>query len=54
MVEFDVNYMRGKSVNALKFANFRYKNSDKFPRIIVYGGMKVVEVNFWKLLQFRH
>ena len=38
--EFDVNYMTavgGKSVNGLKFANFRYKNSDMFPRIIVYG-----------------
>ena len=46
MVEFDANYITavgGKSVNGLKFANFRYKNSDKFPRIIVYGGMKVVQ-----------
>ena len=45
MVEFDVNHVTAvgrKSVNGLKFANFRYKNSDKFPRIIVYGGMKVV------------
>ena len=44
--EFDVNHItavKGKSVNGLKFANFRYKNSDKFPRIIVYGGMKVVK-----------
>ena len=44
--EFDVNYItavKGKSVNGLKFTNFRYKNSDKFPRIIVYGGMKVVQ-----------
>ena len=62
--EFEVNYITavgGKSVNGLKFANFRYKNSDarsagsahgpggawtlshKFPRIIVYGGMKVVQ-----------
>ena len=44
--EFDVNYItavKGKSVNGLKFANFRYKNADKFPRIIVYGGMKVVK-----------
>ena len=43
MAEFDVNYITavgGKSVNGLKFANFRYKNSDKFPRIIVYGGMR--------------
>ena len=34
MAEFDVNYITaigGKSVNGLKFANFRYKNSDKFP-----------------------
>ena len=49
MVEFDVNYITavgGKSVNGLKFANFRYKNSDKFPRIIVYGGMKVVQGKF--------
>ena len=47
--EFDVNYITavgGKSVNGLKFANFKYKNSDKFPRIIVYGGMKVVEGKF--------
>ena len=44
--EFDVNYItavKGKSVNGLKFANFRYKNADKFPRIIVYVGMKVVK-----------
>ena len=30
---FDVNYITavgGKSVNGLKFANFRYKNSVKF------------------------
>ena len=42
--EFDINYITavgGKSVNGLKFANFRYKNSDKFPRIIVYGGIRV-------------
>ena len=47
--EFDVNYITtvgGKSVNGLKFANFRYKNSDKFSRIIVYGGMKVVQGKF--------
>ena len=34
MVEFDVNYITavgGKSINGLKFVNFRYKNSDKFP-----------------------
>ena len=47
--EFDVNYitaLKGKSVNGLKFANFRYKNSDKFPRIIVYGGMRVEQGRF--------
>ena len=47
--EFDVNYItavKGKSVNGLKFANFRYKNADKFSRIIVYGGMKVVKGKF--------
>ena len=46
MAEFDVNYITavgGKSINGLKFANFRYKNSDKFPQIIIYGGMKVVQ-----------
>ena len=47
--EFDVNYItavKGKSVTGLKFSNFRYKNVDKFPRIIVYGGMKVVKGKF--------
>ena len=47
--EFDVNYItavKGKSVNGFKFANFRYKYADKFPRIIVYGGMKVVKGKF--------
>ena len=47
--EFDVNYItavKRKSVNELKFANFRYKNFDKFPRIIVYGGLKVVQGKF--------
>ena len=47
--EFDVNYITAvgrKSVNGLKFANFRYKNSDKFPRIIVYGGMRVEQGQF--------
>ena len=47
--EFDVNYITaigGKSVNGLKFANFRYKNSDKFVRIIIYGGMRVVQGKF--------
>ena len=47
--EFDVNYITavgGKSVNRPKFANFRYKNSNKFLRIIVYGGMKVVQGKF--------
>ena len=31
--ESNVNYITaigGKSINGLKFANFRYKNSDKF------------------------
>ena len=47
--EFDINYItavKGKSVNGLKFANFRYKNSNKFPRIIIYGGMKVMQGKF--------
>ena len=47
--EFDINYrtaVKGKSVNEVKFANFRPKNSTKFPRIIVYGGMKVVQGKF--------
>ena len=47
--EFDVNYItavKGKSVNGLKFANFKYKNADKFPRIIIYGGMKVAKGKF--------
>ena len=47
--EFNVNYItavKGKSVNGLKFANFRYKNSDKFPRIIVYGRMRVEQGKF--------
>ena len=47
--EFDINYITaigGKSVNRLKFANFRYKNSNKFPRIIVYGGMRVEQGRF--------
>ena len=49
LVEFDINHITaigGKSVNGLKFANFRYRNSDKFPRIIVHGGMKVVQGKF--------
>ena len=49
MEEFDVNYItaiKGKSINGLKFANFTYKNSDKFPQIIFYGGMKVVQGKF--------
>ena len=41
-----VTTVKGKSLNGLKFANFRYKNADKFPRIIVYGGMKVVKGKF--------
>ena len=47
--ELDINHItavKGKSVNGLKFANFKYKNGDKFPRIIVYGGMKVVKGKF--------
>ena len=47
--EFDINYItavKGKSVNGLKFANFRNKNSNKFLRIILYGGMKVVQEKF--------
>ena len=47
--EFDTNYITavgGKSVNGLKFPNFRYKNSDKFLRIIVYGGMRVEQGKF--------
>ena len=47
--EFDFNYITAvsrKSMNGLKFANFRYKNSNKFLRIIVYGGMKVVQGKF--------
>ena len=42
--EFNINYITavgGKFINGLKFANFRYKNSDKFPRIRVYGRMRV-------------
>ena len=49
MVEFDINYITavgGKSVNGLKFTNFRYKTSDKFPRIIVHGGMRVEQGKF--------
>ena len=45
----DVNYItavKGRSVNGLKFANFGYKNADKFPRFIAYGGMKVVKGKF--------
>ena len=52
--EFDVNYItavKGKSVNGLKFANFRYKNAGKFPRIIVDGGMKVVKGKFGNYLK---
>ena len=52
--KFNVNYITavgGKSVNGLKFANFRYKNSDKFLRIIVYGGMKVVQGKFKNYLE---
>ena len=44
--EFDVTAVGRKSINGLQFANFRYKNSKKFPRIIVYGGMKVEQGKF--------
>ena len=47
--EFDVNYITAvgrKSVNRLEFVPFRYKNSDKFPRIIVYGVMRVEQRKF--------
>ena len=47
--EFDVNYITavgGKSVNGLKFPNFRYSHADKFPRIIVCGGMRVTKGKF--------
>ena len=46
--EFDINYITavgGKSVNGLKFTNFRFINSNKFRRIIVYGGMRVKQGN---------
>ena len=49
IVEFDVNYITAvgrKSVNGLKLVPFRYKNSNKFPRIIVYGGMRVEQGKF--------
>ena len=47
--EFDANYItavKGKSVNGLKFTNFRYKNSNNFLRIFVYGGMRVEQGKF--------
>ena len=49
IAEFDVNYITAagrKSINRLKFTNFRYKNSDKFPQIIVYEGMRVEQGKF--------
>ena len=49
MAEFDVNHITavgGKSINGLKFASCRYKNADKFLRIIIYRGMKVVQGKF--------
>ena len=52
--EFDINYITAigrKSINGHKFANFSYKNSDKFLRIIVYGGMKVVQGKFGNYLE---
>ena len=36
--EFDINYITAigrKSVNGLKFTNFRYKNSDKYHYIFI-------------------
>ena len=52
--EFDINYITavgGKSINGLKFTNFRYKNSSKFPQIIIYGGMNVVQGKFGNYLE---
>ena len=52
--EFNVNYITavvGKSVNRLKFANFRYKNSGKFLRIIVYREMRVEKGKFGKYFE---
>ena len=49
MAEFDINNITAvgrKSINRLKFANFSYKNSDKFLRIMIYGGMKVMQGKF--------
>ena len=49
MAEFNIDYITAvgrKSVNRLKFANFRYKSSDKVPRIIAYGGMRVEQGKF--------
>ena len=46
--EFDVNYITAagrKSVNGLKFTNFRYKNVHKLPRIIIYERMRVEKGN---------
>ena len=43
--EFDVNYITavgGKSVNGLKFANFRYKNSDKFQKWSLHGKKVII------------
>ena len=57
MKEFDVNYItavKGKSVNRSKFANFRYKNADKFPRINRLWRNESGKRKVWKLLQFRH
>ena len=44
--DFDVTAVGRKSINGLKFANFRYKNSKKFLRIIVYGLMRVKQGKF--------
>ena len=38
--KFNVNYItavKGKSVNGLKFANFGYKNFDKFHKLSFMG-----------------
>ena len=53
MAEFNVNYITavgGKSVNGLKFANFRHKNSDKFQRIYCLWGNESRAREIWKLL----
>ena len=54
---FDVNYItavKGKSVNGLKFANFRYKNADKVSKDYRLWRNESGARKIWKLLQFRH